>query len=331
MDKICRSASCVAVINNSKVQLMESSSGGAFSILAESVLGEGGVVYGHAFSDGLKVKCIRIDSIEEVARLRGSKYVQSDMGDVMRYVKEDLMSGKRVLFSGTPCQVDGLLSFLGGCSKGLITVDIVCHGVPSAEFFLACMSQEFGDGLVEIKFRDKEEGWVASGTAVVRRFGRLTKVPFSPRTSLYYQSFLNGSTYRECCYRCPYAGGGRPGDLTLGDFWGLDVDDVGLDDSHGISVVMANTETGVHALDAIKELSTWVERPLEEAIRGNDQLRHPTLRPCERDVVLERWKNEGIVALERSYKKASWISSTKWRIKRKIRRAFWRCRKDGSK
>lgn len=322
MSVIRRPVSCMAVINNSRTQLMDSSSGGAFSILAESVLSEGGVVYGHAFSDGLKVRCIRVDSVEEVARLRGSKYVQSDMGYAMRNVKEDLMSGKRVLFSGTPCQVDGLLSFLGGFSKGLITVDIVCHGVPSAEFFLACMSQEFGDSLMEVKFRDKEEGWVASGTAVIRRFGKLAKVPFSPRTSLYYQLFLSGSTYRECCYRCPYAGGGRPGDLTLGDFWGLDTDDAGLDDSHGVSIVMANTETGMHALDEIKKFSTWVERPLEEATRGNDQLRHPTLRPCERDVVLERWKNEGIVALERSYKKASLISSTRWRIKRKIRHAF---------
>lgn len=105
---------CLAVVNDSRNELMASSSGGVFSILARHVLGEGGVVYGHAFTEGLHVKCVRVDSIEGLDCLRGSKYVQSDMGDAMRGVRDDLRSGAPVLFSGTPCQVDGLLSFLDG-------------------------------------------------------------------------------------------------------------------------------------------------------------------------------------------------------------------------
>lgn len=312
---------CLAVINDSRDELMASSSGGVFSILARHVLGEGGVVYGHAFTEGLHVKCVRVDSIEGLDCLRGSKYVQSDMGDAMRGVRDDLRSGALVLFSGTPCQVDGLLSFLDGGHDKLLTVDIVCHGVPSWEFFKDCIDAEFaGRDLVELRFRDKREGWGCGGGGTVLHNQKMKDVPFAPEVSYYYKRFLAGDVYRASCYRCPYAGGERPGDLTIGDFWGIDSADAGLDPRRGISLVLANSHKGRELLPVIKKSSTWAERDALEAVAGNDQLMHPTVRPAARDAILEDWKERGIAVLEREYRNDTKSAAAAWRAKRAAKR-----------
>lgn len=318
---------CLAAVDADKDELMLSSSGGAFSVLARKVISRGGAVYGHAFDEGLHVACVRVDSLDGLAALRGSKYVQSDMGDSMLLVRDDLKAGREVLFSGTPCQVDGLLSFLGGPLDRLLTVDIVCHGVPSQPFFSDCLKWEFaGSRLDSVRFRDKREGWGCGGgtttTTTTPVFHRLItrERPFSPEISFYYRRFLSGDVYRESCYRCPYAGGERPGDFTIGDFWGIDVDASGLDPRHGISVIIANTEKAVALVPYIKEEAAWAERPLEEAIRGNEQLMHPTPRPEARDIVLDRWLEEGIGVLEDEYRRFTRLSSKKWLVKRSVKK-----------
>ena len=315
--------SCLAVVNESREELMASSSGGAFSILARHVLAKGGVVYGHAFSEELHVECVRVDSIEGLGRLRGSKYVQSDMGDAMRKVRDDLRTGVPVLFSGTPCQVDGLLAYIGGRHDNLLTVDIVCHGVPSWEFFNDCMCEEFaGRDLVELRFRDKREGWGCGGGGTVRHKQKTKDVPFAPEISFYYRRFLSGDVYRESCYRCPYAGGRRPGDFTLGDYWGIDPADAGLSPCEGISLVLANTDRARDLLPVIASRAHMVERPLAEAVAGNDQLRHPMPRSKDRDVVLQRWRERGIEALEEQYTSETRLSAIRWRIVRSLKRAL---------
>lgn len=316
---------CLAAVDADKDELMLSSSGGAFSVLARMTLSHGGTVYGHAFDEGMHVGCVRVDSLDGLAALRGSKYVQSDMGDSMSLVRDDLKAGREVLFSGTPCQVDGLLAFLGGTQDGLLTVDIVCHGVPSQSFFSDCLKWEFaGSRLDSVRFRDKREGWGCGGTTTTTTpvFHRLVTRdrPFSPEISFYYRRFLSGDVYRESCYRCPYAGGERPGDFTVGDFWGIDVDASGLDPRHGISVIIANTERAEALIPYIKEETSWAERPLEEAIRGNDQLMYPTPRPEARDVVLDRWLEEGIGVLEDEYRRFIRLSSKKWLAKRSVKK-----------
>lgn len=316
-------AACLAVVNDSRDELMASSSGGAFSILARHVLDEGGAVYGHAFTQGLHVECVRVDSLEGLGRLRGSKYVQSDMGDAMSAVRRDLAEGRTVLFSGTPCQVDGLLSYLGGGHELLLTVDIVCHGVPSWEFFADCMGEEFaGDTLVDLRFRDKREGWGCGGGGTVLHGDKKRDVPFAPEVSYYYRRFLAGDVYRESCYRCPYAGGGRPGDFTIGDFWGIDVEDAGLDPRCGISLVLANTDKARGLLPMIKGSSTWAERDAREAIAGNDQLMHPAPRPQTRDSVLADWRARGIAELEREYRDATKSAAARWKAKRSVKKCI---------
>lgn len=321
---------CIAAASSSRDVLMSSSSGGAFSAIALAALGRGGVVYGHAYTSPARVGCVRVDDAAGLARLRGSKYVQSDMGASMRGVLEDLRSGREVVFSGTPCQVAGLRAFLDarGAETGrLLLVDIVCHGVPSPEFFSDCMGWESRGGrLVEVRFRDKREGWGCGGgttttttTPILHRLVTRDR-PFSPKTSYYYERFLAGDVYRESCYRCPYAGGQRPGDVTLGDFWGVDHGAAGLDPRGGISLVVANTARGEEALRAVKEACRWAERPLEEAVAGNDQLRHPTPRLAERDEVLEDWKARGIAALETEYRRKTARGRRAWLAKRAVKR-----------
>ena len=306
---------------------MRSSSGGAFSVLARRTLSRGGVVYGHAFDEGLHVGCVRVSDLDGLDALRGSKYVQSDMGDAMGRIKDDLKAGLEVLFSGTPCQVDGLLEFLGGPQDGLLTVDIVCHGVPSQEFFRDCMGEETrGSVLEEVRFRDKREGWGCGGgatttaTTPVLHWVVTRERPFSPENSYYYKRFLSGDIYRESCYRCPYAGGERPSDFTIGDFWGIDFRAAGLDPQHGISVIIANTKKAESLVPYIKAETSWADRTLDEAVRGNDQLAHPTPRPEARDLVLERWREEGIETLEEEYRRSTSFSSKKWLAKRAVKK-----------
>lgn len=319
---------CVAAVNSSRDELMASSSGGVFSIVARAALERGGVVYGHAFVSPTKVECVRIDDAADLHRLRGSKYVQSDMGAIMRYVLADLRSGREIVFSGTPCQVAGLKAYLavkGVDTDCLLLVDIVCHGVPSPEFFADCMGWESRGGrLDEVRFRDKREGWGCGGstTTSTRILHRLVTRDraFSPKTSYYYERFLAGDVYRESCYRCPYAGGKRPGDITLGDFWGVDYAAAGLKSKQGISLVIVNTAKGESALCAVKNASQWAERPLEEAVAGNDQLRHPTTRTAERDRILADWKARGIAAVESDYRRETAWRRRAWLAKRFIKK-----------
>ena len=319
---------CVAAVNSSRDELMASSSGGVFSIVARAALERGGVVYGHAFVSPTKVECVRIDDAADLHRLRGSKYVQSDMGAIMRDVLADLRSGREIVFSGTPCQVAGLKAYLavkGVDTDCLLLVDIVCHGVPSPEFFADCMGWESRGGrLDEVRFRDKREGWGCGGstTTSTRILHRLVTRDraFSPKTSYYYERFLAGDVYRESCYRCPYAGGTRPGDITLGDFWGVDYAAAGLKSKQGISLVIVNTAKGESALCAVKNASQWAERPLEEAVAGNDQLRHPTTRTAERDRILADWKARGIAAVESDYRRETAWRRRAWLAKRFIKK-----------
>lgn len=322
--------SCIAAVNSSRDELMASSSGGAFSIIARAALERGGAVYGHAFVSSTKVKCIRIDDVNDLHRLRGSKYVQSDMGTAVRSVLADLRAGREVVFSGTPCQVAGVKAFLAAKraeADNLLLVDIVCHGVPSPKFFSDCLEWESrGSRLTGVCFRDKQEGWGCVGSIVLNNKSAGSNKatahskPFSPKTSYYYERFLAGDIYRESCYRCPYAGGQRPGDITLGDFWGIDYEDAGLDPSKGISLVIANSSKGKVALQAIRESSHWAERSFEEAAAGNDQLRHPTVRTAARDMLLDDWKTRGIAALEIDYcRKTTWERRF-WLTKRALKK-----------
>ncbi len=204
--------------------IMKSASGGIFASFAKWFLEQGGVVYGAILEsrNGTLVPLhIGIDRIEALEALQGSKYVQSDLADVFSAIKRQLHEGRYVLFSGTPCQVDALRSYLGNKAyESLLLIDIICHGVPSARMFqdyIRMLEKKCKGKIVNFTFRDKAYGWGIIGSyEFLRPDGSRMKRKLLLRESSYYSLFNDSHIYRENCYSCPYAGRLRAGDLTIG-------------------------------------------------------------------------------------------------------------------
>ena len=252
----------------------KSSSGGIFSLLAEKTLREGGAVFGAAMDKNLHVRHIMAETPETLELLRGSKYVQSEMGDSYRLAKEQLERGRKVLFSGTPCQIDALKHFLGKDYENLLAVDILCHGVPSPAVlrkFIESREQATGKKVVAINFRDKDPGWSAFSTTLFFEDG--TK----EIDNSYYYFFVWDYCTRESCAHCLYSSTKRVGDITLGDFWGYkeSAPEHIEDDDLGISLVSVNTEKGLAAFRAVQGKLDHAPRRIADAAKGNPVLVHP--------------------------------------------------------
>ncbi len=268
-----------------------SSSGGAFSAFARAVLKRGGLVLGAAFDGRLRLSHVAIGRTEDLGALRGSKYVQSATGNAFRQVREALRARRQVLFCGTPCQVAGLRAFLGKDCGTLLTLDLVCHGVPSDRIFQSYLEKlraRLGGGkaacaLAGYGFRRKNGWGIASTVTVGSRRLTLRGVD-----ALYMEAFKAAAIFRECCYRCPYASVPRVGDCTIGDFWGIGRHGVPFrhDVSRGVSLVMANTGRGEAVLKGWLEGVFSERRPLAEALAGNDSLRMPSPRHPRRDAIV---------------------------------------------
>ena len=245
-----------------------SSSGGLFSVLAESILKKGGVVFGAALQADLSVRHIAVDSLDQLHLLRGSKYVQSEIGKTYQEAKEKLNLGQNVLFSGTPCQIAGLYSYLGKNDEKLLTVDILCHGVPSPSVFKKyIMSNEAAadSKLKKVNFRKKDPGWTSFSTELEYENGIETI------DNSYYYLFVWNYTLRKSCNNCRYAQTSRIGDITLGDFWGYKESrpEHIEDDDLGISFVSVNTEKGRTAFNQIKKRIDCAPRRIDDALKGN--------------------------------------------------------------
>ena len=234
-----------------------SSSGGVFPFIAEKVISEGGIVYGAALNDDMTVGHTSAETIEELQALRGTKYVQSDLYSVFEEVKDYLKEGRKVLFSGTPCQVAGLHNYLGNCTEDLLTVDLACHGVPSPglwEKYVNALEKKYKGKLKSVNFRDKSRSWkkyefgfeIFSQT---KNSTRYVSVPFikDPYMALFIQSM----SLRPSCYDCPAKDGKSCSDFTLADFWGVADLMPHKNDDKGISIVLANTPKAAKLMAAI--------------------------------------------------------------------------------
>ena len=269
-----------AVWNRDDKIRRDSTSGGAFSAIADYVLEGGGVVFGAALDSHQHLRHTACFRKEDLWRLRGAKYVQSDLGNTFREIREALKT-RQVLFTGTPCQVDGLYRFLGERPENLITCDIVCHGVPSPgvwEDMARLIEKRKGRELQTVRFRNKVTGWKDSHFTAIFSDGTVDTAPLF-RTE-YGRAFGKALFLRPSCHHCPYASMDRPGDFTMGDFWGLRADELPDQQEKGISLLLVNTPHASHVFDQLPVAHTPF--PAERAIAGNPRLASPMPQPPER-------------------------------------------------
>lgn len=261
-----------AMINKNEQIRMKSSSGGIFTLVAEYIINNKGSVYGAVIDDNLDVKHIRIDKIQDIVLLRGSKYVQSQIGKTLNQVKKDLDNGEKVLFTGTPCQIQGLRTFLRKDYVNLILMDIVCHGVPSPliwQKYISDLQKSYKQNLKEIYFRDKSTGWKHYSVKFKFDTSEYKCVGFN---NTYMKSFLNDIYLRPSCYSCNFKGIRRISDITVADFWGIENVLPKMDDDKGTSLVVIHSEKGKQVFDKLKDKIILNEVNLNEAIKYNPSM-----------------------------------------------------------
>lgn len=232
--------------------LLHSSSGGVFTLLAQQVLSIGGVVAGAAFIDNYEVEHILIEREEQIPLLRGSKYVQSDTRAILSEVRHALHKGRTVLFCGTPCQVEGVLRLAGNERKNLITVDLLCHGVPSRKVwrkYLAYRKEKDQGTPQRISFRDKSISWKSSSMRF--DYKNTTYCKKTPQ-DLFLCGFIRNLYLRPSCYCCPFKSLKRHSDITIGDFWGIEQFSDTFDE-RGTSLVFVHSEEGAALLQSVSD------------------------------------------------------------------------------
>lgn len=234
---------CYAAMAEDEIR-MKSSSGGIFSLLAEHIIDKGGYICGAAFNKDWSVSHIIIDNKQDLAKLRGSKYVQSDIENCYRETKKLLDAGKEVLFSGCPCQIAGLYSFLGKKYKQLITIDLVCHGTPSRKVWRKYLEENFDiSKITKIDFRDKSFfGWATTMNIYFKN--KTTEYHKDAQSDPYFKGFIPCLLSNKHCGKCFYTKLPRQGDISLADWWGIDNFQKGLNDNKGTSQILINSDKG---------------------------------------------------------------------------------------
>lgn len=311
-----------AVVYQSEKIRESSSSGGVFTFLAEMILRRGGVVFGAAFSDDRhSVMHTSVDTIEELYKLRGSKYLQSNIGNSYKEAEAYLKSGREVLFSGTPCQIEGLYAYLKKEYPSLYTVDLICHGVPSPmvwDMYLKSKEKELGDSVSDVNFRSKQTGWKLYSTKM--QFSNGNEYASVFRDDLYMKGFLQNLYLRSSCYECKFKGLHRRSDITLGDFWGLDKILPCMDDDKGTSLVIVQTQKGRALFDpACDELKVIEVDALSSVARNGAALQSSAKNP-KRKKFFDKLQEENVLNLIERYTRKNKWTIIKSRIYRYARR-----------
>lgn len=262
-----------AAYNLNEIIRLESSSGGIFSLFAEEVFDNNGIVYGAAFDENFEVKHIRVTEKSELYKLRGSKYVQSKCDYIYSQCKNDLKEKRIVLFSGTPCQIEALKSFLKVPYDNLYCVDIICHGVPSRLVWRKYLQYRinFAKSKIEqIAFRLKNEGWKQYAVQFV--FSNRTAYCQNLHKDIFMRGFLKNLYLRPSCYACKFKTKERRSDITIADFWGISNIDTAFDDDKGTSLIIIHSEKGLKIFDKIKEKIVFKSVDFKKAIKYNPSM-----------------------------------------------------------
>lgn len=308
----------VAYAKDKKV-ITTSSSGGIFTLLANFILENGGIVFGASQQEGsLYVSHIPITSKKDIHFLQGSKYVQSDINNTYQTALEFLKLGKLVLFSGTPCQIAGLYSFIHKDYENLITAEVVCHGVPSYKFFKIYIDKLDIKNISRFNFRN-EKIW-SYDTIVYKKNKR--KILIGEK-DFYMRAFLHGDIFRESCYNCRFAKLPRIADVTLGDFWGIQKYKHSISTSpNGNSVIIINNEKGEHLINCILNECVYEEMDLEYAMKRNHNIYEPSLRPKNRSTIYSDMETMTLKQLAHKYGYNFTLRNYMGFIKRRLKEFF---------
>lgn len=278
-----------AAWNKDIEERMKSSSGGLFSVIARYVLSEGGYVWGAAYDESLRLTYQYVDNVTNLDRLRRSKYIQSEVGDAFKNIKAQLKNGNMVLFAGTPCHVRGLLAYIPlKMQKNLLTVDFICHGVPSPKVFkkyINWLETKYKDRLTYFNFRDKRYGW-DNGVLTVGNFYHIGEKIFMDNENSFFYGMLHDMFIRDCCYDCKSNGVKRCADFTIADFWGIGRKthfSHNIERNRGISLLALNSEKAKAAFNIFKDEIYSERRTVEEAIEGNWNYRNSANHNPETD------------------------------------------------
>lgn len=296
-----------------------STSGGAFFEIAKKVLDSDGIVYGAAFDADFAVSHIRVDSIQNLDKLLGSKYVQSKMDGIYTAVKNDLLDERMVLFSGTPCQVEALNSFLRKKYDNLILLDVICHGVPSEEVWLKYLKQRkrnYNSDIQAISFRDKENGWKNYNIKIKFKNRKEYKSIFFEDP--YLRCFIKDIILRPSCYSCRFKSVNRVSDITLGDYWGIWELNSAMFDDKGTSFIMGHSQKGLRLIKS--SLPSATECDIDSAIKYNPSAIKAVEKPQGRDNFFRDLNSTNIINVLEKY---SGITN-KMKIKRIMKRIIGR-------
>jgi coenzyme F420-reducing hydrogenase beta subunit len=320
-----------AAARKDKSKIKKSASGGVFACFAEYTLDKGGVVFGACidFEEGKpSVKHIEVTDINSLDRILGSKYIQSNITNVFKPIKEYLMAGKNVIFSGTPCQIDALKAYLNKEYENLILIDIVCHGIAGQKMFadyIKCLEEKYQCKAVDFVFRNKDLGWGHTGFKFIGKdkAGNVFEQDIPYNESSYYKMFLSSQILRENCYSCKYSRRERVSDITLGDFWGVSefqpeilAENGGkLERSKGISIVLINTAKGKRLFEKCSDLMDYYTTTYEKIAQYNPSIRVPSKQAPYRDKILSTYEKSGYRAAEREFMVIQYSEKVKNKLK----------------
>lgn len=272
-----------AAWSNNHKNVLQSTSGGLFFVIASKFIKDGGIVYGCAWQNDqfLIAEHKRVDTINDLACLRGSKYVQSQLKNTFQTIKIDLRNGLKVLFSGTPCQNAALRLFLKKEQTNLYTIDLVCHGTPSPKsfkFYIDYLQKKHSTKINSFCFRDKKKsGWTAYTSYLTNGKKIMQSVGINPFSYAFYAGFMN----RNSCYHCSFSRGERSADITLSDFWGGEKfhKKLKIQRKNGFNMVMCNTDKGQILFNSIKNQIFSIESNIKFAEAGDIRLRKTESKP----------------------------------------------------
>lgn len=292
-----------AYSNNESIRI-NSSSGGMFSELAASVFEKNGAVFGCTMNDDFSfAKHIKVENVDDLPKLQGSKYLQSDTNITFEEVKNCLQNGQEVLYSGTPCQIAGLKSYLGKYSKdyNLVTVDIICHGVPSSNVwncYKSALVKKFDSTVEKISFRNKSNGW--QNYSLLCEFENKKEYKKFAGDDLYLRGFVADYCLRPSCYDCQFKGDNIKSDITLADFWGIDKVNPKFNDDKGVSLVVINSQKGQQIFDEIKDNKkiTYFSENAEKGLEYNPSYYNSVKMKNMRKVFFKQFEKNGVEAFE---------------------------------